>query len=154
MLNITAKDIMTKKVVTVRPETGIKKLAELLLKHKISGVPVVDSEGTLVGMVTESDLIFRDASVHVPTVVTLFDAVIYLESSKKYEQELMKIVGQHVSDIMTKKVISIKPDTDLQEMATIMQTKKCHVLPVLENGKLKGIVGKADMVRAIAKEEA
>jgi CBS-domain-containing membrane protein len=154
MLNITAKDIMTQKVLTVTPQTSVKDLAKFLLTHKISGAPVVDGAGNVVGMVTESDLIFRDASVHLPTVVTLFDAVFYLESSKKYEQELMKIVGQSVADIMSKTVLTIAPETSMQDMATIMHDKGCHLLPVVENGKLKGIVGKADMVRAIAKEEA
>jgi CBS-domain-containing membrane protein len=154
MLNITAKDIMSKKVHTVRPKTTVKELAKFLLKHKISGAPVVDERGAVVGVVTEEDLIFRDASVHLPTVVTLFDAVFYLESSKKIEQELLKIVGQRVADIMTKKVILITPATPIQEMATLMHEKHCHVLPVVEAGKLKGIVGKADLVRAIALEEA
>ena len=154
MLNIVAQDIMTKKVHTVRPKTTVKELAKFLLKHKISGAPVVDERGAVVGIVTEEDLIFRDASVHLPTVVTLFDAVIYLESSKKTERELLKIVGQRVSDIMTKKVVLISPSTPIQEMATLMHEKHYHVLPVVEQGKLKGIVGKADLVRAIALEEA
>jgi CBS-domain-containing membrane protein len=154
MLHLTAKDIMTQKVLTVTPQTSVKDLAKFLLTHKISGAPVVDAAGNVVGMVTESDLIFRDASVHLPTVVTIFDAVFYLESPKKYEQELLKIVGQSVADIMSKTVLSIAPETSMQDMATIMHDKGCHLLPVLENGALKGIVGKADLVRAIAKEEA
>ena len=154
MLNIIAKDIMTRKVHTVRPKTTVKELAKFFLKHKISGAPVVDERGAVVGVVTEEDLIFRDASVHLPTMVTLFDAVFYLPGSKKIEQELLKIVGQRVTDIMTKKVILISPTTPIQEMATLMHEKHCHVLPVVEQGKLKGVVGKADLVRAIALEEA
>ena len=86
--------------------------------------------------------------------MALFDAVIYLESPKKYEQELLKIVGQSVKAIMTKKVVTVTPDTSLQQMATLMHERQCHLLPVVEAGRLKGVVGKADLVRAIAREEA
>ncbi len=153
MKNIKARDIMTSEVLTVTPETTVKALAQFLLKHKISGAPVVDQNGRLTGIATEGDLIFRNTAVHLPTVITIFDAVIYLESPHKYEPELQKIIGGKVEDIMTRDLITISPDTGLQEIATIMHEKKRHLLPVMDNDRMVGIVGKADMVRAIAKEE-
>ncbi len=153
MKNIKARDIMTTKVLTVTPETSVKALAHFLLKHQISGAPVLDQNGRLTGIATEGDLIFRNTAVHLPTVITIFDAVIYLESPHKYEPELQKIIGGKVGDIMTREVISLSPDASLQEIATIMHEKKRHLLPVIDNDNLVGIVGKADMVRAIAKEE-
>jgi CBS domain-containing protein len=153
MKTVQAKDIMTKRVLTVKPETTVKALAQFLLKHKISGVPVVDRSGKLAGIVTEGDLIFRDANVHLPTVVTVFDSVIYLENPRKYERELQKVIGGKVADIMSRDVLTIEPDLELSAIATIMHERKRHLLPVLKDGKLVGIVGKADVVRAISREE-
>ncbi|MEW6516681.1 MAG: CBS domain-containing protein [candidate division FCPU426 bacterium] len=153
MKAIRAKDIMTKRVLTVKPDTTVKALAQFLLKHHISGAPVVDRAGKLAGIVTEGDLIFRDANVHLPTVVTVFDAVIYLESPRKYEKELQKVIGKKVADIMSRDVLTIEPELELSAVATIMHERKRHLLPVVKAGKLVGIVGKADVVRAIAREE-
>jgi CBS domain-containing protein len=153
MKAVQAKDIMTKRVQTVRPETTVKALALFLLKHQISGAPVMDRAGKLVGIVTEDDLIFRDANVHLPTVVTVFDSVIYLESPRKYEQELQKIIGGKVADLMSRDVQTIAPELELSAIATIMHERHRHLLPVVRAGKLVGIVGKADVVRAIAREE-
>ncbi|MBN1594745.1 CBS domain-containing protein [candidate division FCPU426 bacterium] len=153
MKHFKAKDIMTRDVFTVRPETTVKEVAHFFLEKKISGAPVVDAAGKLVGIVTEDDLIFRDANVHLPTVVTIFDSIIYLENPHKYEHELQKVIGGKVEDIMTRALVTISPETDLQEMATLMHEQKRHLLPVLEGGALVGIVGKADLVRAIAQEE-
>jgi len=153
MKNILAGDIMNKDILPVKPDMTVKDLAKYLLDHQISGAPVLDDKNNLVGIVTEGDLIFRDANVHLPTVVTLFDSIIYLESPHKYEHELQKIIGGKVEDIMSKELLTISPQTNLQEMATIMHEKKRHLLPVMDQGQLVGIVGKADLVRAIALEE-
>jgi CBS-domain-containing membrane protein len=154
MKNLKAKNIMTRKVLSVTPGTTVKELAQFLLKYRISGAPVVDVEGRLQGIVTEDDLIFRDSNVHLPTVITIFDSIIYLESPRKFEHELQKIVGQKVDDIMTRDVMTISPEATMQEMATIMRDRKRHLLPVLDEGQLVGIVGKSDLVQAIAQEEA
>ncbi|MCK5241971.1 CBS domain-containing protein [bacterium] len=153
MKHIKAREIMTKEVLSVKPDTTVKEVAQFFLNNKISGAPVLDEQENLIGIVTEGDVIFRDANIHLPTMITLFDSIIYLESPNKYAHELQKIVGGKVEDIMTKEVVAIQPETELQEMATIMHEKKRHLLPVLENGKVVGVVGKADMVRAIAQEE-
>ncbi len=153
MRDFKAQDIMTREVLTISPETSVKAFAQFLLEHHISGAPVVAEDGSLLGIATESDLIFRDASVHLPTVVTIFDSIIYLESRHKYEHELKKIIGGKVSDIMSTEVVTISPGASMQEMATLMQEKKRHLLPVMEGGRLVGVVGKADLVRAVAQEE-
>ena len=87
MLN--ASDIMTTDVITVKKETGLKELARILYERHINGAPVVDDGGALIGIICESDLIRRDRKLHIPTVVALFDAVFYLESSKKMEKEII-----------------------------------------------------------------
>lgn len=153
MKKFQAKDIMTAEILSVTPQHTVKEVAQFLLKHQISGAPVLDDAGQIVGIVTEGDLIFRDARVHLPTVVTIFDSIIYLENPHKYEHELQKIIGGKVADIMSQDILTITPETDLQEIATIMHEKKRHLLPVMDQGRLVGIVGKADVVRAIAQEE-
>jgi len=149
---LTAKDIMTANVVTVRPETSIEELASLLVNNQISGVPVVDESGNLFGMVTENDLISRNKRLHIPTVVSFLDAAIYLESSKKFEQEVKRITATRAGDICTRKVLTITEDTTLVDIATIMDEKKAHLLPVVKNGKMVGIVGKRDVVKAVARQ--
>jgi predicted transcriptional regulator len=96
---LTAKDIMTEKVLTVRQDTPVNELAEILWKNKISGVPVVDDDGRVVSVVTESDLIDQNKKVHIPTMISILDSVIFLESSKKTEQEIRKMAGNTVQDI-------------------------------------------------------
>ena len=147
---LTAKDIMTKDVVTVTFATDIEKLAALLVSNQISGAPVVDANGTLFGMVTENDLISQNKRLHIPTVVSFLDAAIYLESSKKFADEVKRVTATKVADICSKKVITIAEETTLTDIATIMDEKKIHVLPVVRDGKVVGIVGKRDVVRAVA----
>ncbi len=147
---LTAKDIMTKAVVTVRPETSIEELSSLLVQHGISGVPVVDESGALYGIVTENDLISRNKRLHIPTVVSFLDAAIYLESSKKFEQEVKRLAATKVGEICVRKVITITEDTTVTDIATIMAEKKAYLLPVVKNGKVTGIVGKRDVVKAVA----
>jgi CBS domain-containing protein len=149
---LTAKDIMTKNVITVKPDTSLSELASILVKNKISGVPVVDKAEALFGIVTENDLISQNTRLHIPTVVSFLDAVIYLESSKKFEQEVKRMTATKVEEICTRKVITITEDTTVTDIATIMTEKKVHLLPVLKSGKITGIVGKRDMVRAVARQ--
>ena len=150
---LTAKDIMTKDIITVTPDTSIEELSSLLVKHEISGVPVVDDSGALYGIVTENDLISRNKRLHIPTVVSFLDAAFYLESSKKFEQEVKRLTATRVGDICVRKVVTITEDTTIIDIATIMTEKKLHLLPVVKAGKLTGIVGKRDMVKAVARQE-
>ncbi|MBI3813836.1 MAG: CBS domain-containing protein [Nitrospinae bacterium] len=146
-----AKDIMTKEVLTVSLDTSVKKVAELLADYEISGAPVLDEHEKVIGIVTESDLIEQKKKLHLPTVVTLFESVLFLERPQKIKREIEKMIGATVKDIYSKKVITITEDTSLEDIATIMSEKKVHLLPVLRGEELVGIVGKADVVKALAK---
>ena len=149
---LTAKDIMTRDVITVRPETSIEELASLLVKNEISGAPVLDDAGSLFGIVTENDLISRNKRLHIPTVVSFLDAAIYIESSRKFEEEVKRMAATKVGDICIRKVVTITGETTVVDIATIMAEKKVHLLPVIEGGKVIGIVGKRDMVKAVARQ--
>lgn len=149
---LTAKDIMTKNVVTVKPDTSIEELASLLVKNDISGAPVVDEAGALYGIVTENDLISRNKRLHIPTVVGFLDAAIYLESSRKFEEEVRRMAATRVGDICVRKVVTVTEDTTVVDLATIMAEKKVHLLPVIKAGKVVGVVGKRDMLKAVARQ--
>ena len=148
---LKAKDIMTKEVITVKPEATVEELARLLMDNKISGVPVTNDNKKLIGIVTENDLITQNKRLHIPTVIRLFDAFILLGSGRM-EEEIKKMAATTVDEICTKKVVSITEDTTLDEIATIMAEQHVHLLPVLREGMVVGIVGKADMVRAMTYE--
>jgi len=148
---LKAKDIMTKDVITVKPETTVEELARLLIEHRFSGVPVVDDAKRLVGIVTEHDLISQNKRLHIPTIIRLFDAYILLGSGKM-ESEIKKMAAVIVGDICTNKVVSITEETTIEEIATIISEKKVHLLPVLKDGIVVGIVGKVDVVGTMTGE--
>ena len=147
---LTAKDIMSKDVITVGLQTSVSELAEILWKNRISGVPVLDENGDVVSVVTESDLIDQTKKIHIPTMISILDSVIFLESSKKTEKEIKKMAGNTVQDICSMELVSVKEDTGLDEIATIMAEKKVHTLPVVQDGKLIGVIGKSDIIRSMA----
>jgi len=148
---LKAKDIMTRDVITVEPTTTVEDLARLLTRHQISGAPVVDDDGNLIGIVTENDLIRKNSRLHIPTILRLFDAFITIGTSK-LEAEIKKMAASTVGEICTRDVITISDETSMEEIATIMTEKKVHLLPVLKEGKLAGIVGKKDLIRGVAGE--
>lgn len=150
---LKAKDIMTTEVITVDENLSVKDLAKILADNKISGVPVVDGEKKIIGVVTESDLIDRAKKVHIPTVMRLFDSYVFLESPERMEKDLKKMSAATVKDICNKKVVSVTPNTPLDEIATLMAEKKVHTLPVLDKGELQGIIGKSDIIRTLAQGE-
>ncbi|HIJ78800.1 MAG: CBS domain-containing protein [Desulfobulbaceae bacterium] len=150
---LTAKDMMAKEVITVKPDLPVEKLAAILWGHRINGVPVVDESGTMIGVVTEGDLVDQKKKFHIPTAIAILDSVIFLDSAKSVEKEINKMTGATVGDICSKKPITIALDTPLDEIATIMSEHKVHTLPVLKNGSLVGVVGKADIIRTLAKEK-
>jgi len=146
---LTAKDIMTREVISVRQDTTVKELAETLWKNKISGVPVLDENDAVVAVVTESDLIDQTKKVHIPTMISLLDSVIFLESSKKTEEEIKKMSGNTAQDICSGELIAVAEDTGLDEIATIMSEKNVHTLPVIQHNKLVGVIGKSDIIRSM-----
>ncbi len=149
---ITAKEIMTKEVLTVTRETSIKELSDLFIKHRVNGFPVVDGTGQLTGIVTEKNLIEQSKNLHIPTVIALFDAVIYLESGKKFEEEVKRYNATRVEDIYTRAVVTISPDTGIHEVASLMAEKSVHSIPVVEGKTILGIVGKLDVIKGLARE--
>lgn len=147
---LKAEDIMTREVITVNENASVRELASLFISHDISGAPVVDTAGKVIGVVTENDLIFQNKKVHLPTAVAILDAFLFLERPEKMEKELKKMAGAKVGDICSRNLISVGPETELEELATLMAEKKIHTLPVMEGEQLVGVIGKSDIIRLIA----
>lgn len=145
---------MQTEVVTVTPEATVRELADLMAEKKVSGVPVVDAERHVVGIVTEGDMILQDADLHFPHYIQFLDGVIYLESVRKFEERFRKAFGARVADIMSSEVITVGPEAGVREMATLMADHSVNRLPVVgDDGVLLGIVTRGDVVRAIARSQ-
>lgn len=150
---LSAKDIMTKDVTTVSPEMEIARAAALLLEESINGVPVVDETGDLVGILCQSDLVAQQKKFPLPSLFTLLDGFIPLTSMKHLEKEVQKITATTVGDAMTPNPVTVAPETGIEEVGSIMVDKHCHTLPVVDDGKLVGIVGKKDVLKTLISGE-
>lgn len=148
---LKAKDIMTRNVITASPDTTVEELGRLFLEKDVSGVPVVDENGNLAGIVTENDLITTNRRVHIPTILRLFDAFIPLGTSR-LEAEIKRMAATTAGEICTSNVITADEEMSIEDIATIMTEEKIHLLPVLREGKLVGIIGKKDVIKGIAGE--
>lgn len=146
---LKAKDIMTREVITIAPETEIAQAAELLLTNRINGVPVVNDTGELVGILCQSDLIIQQKNIPIPSLFTLLDGFIPLTPSKKIDKEVEKIAATKAEDAMTANPVTVSPDTGIEKVAALMVEKNYHTLPVVDEGALVGIVGKEDVLRTL-----
>ena len=141
------KDIMVKKVITIQKDASVEELSELLVKNKISGEPVIDGDGKLVGIATEGDLIIKDSDLHFPRYFKLLDSIIYLESLNKFKKSLKKFLGTKVEDVMTAEIKTVKEEAPVGEAANMMIKYNINRVPVLDSkDELVGIVTRADIV--------
>jgi CBS domain-containing protein len=145
----TAQDIMTREVITISPEADITEAVKILLDKGINGLPVVDGEGRLVGILCQSDLVRMQKSLPIPSLFTLLDGFVPLSSSALFEAEVKRIAASKVSDAMSAKVVTVAPDMTIDEIAALMVDKKFHTLPVTKDGKLLGVVGKKDVIKTL-----
>ncbi|MCL4499619.1 MAG: CBS domain-containing protein [Chloroflexi bacterium] len=149
---VKARDIMTANPVVVKKEMSVKEAAQLFTEKGIGGAPVVDDDGKLIGMVSDSDLIMRDVKLRYPTVIHVLDSFIYLPNpAQRYNEELKKAVGARVADVMTERTFAVDPDATVEDVATLMVDHDVHRVPVVENGKPMGVITKADIVRTISR---
>ena len=149
---LKVKDIMTRDVVTVSPETEILQAVKILLENHINGVPVMDADGNIVGILCQSDLVAQQKKIPTPSLFTLLDGFIPLTSLKHIEKEVQKIAATSVTHAMTPDPVTVQSDATVEEVATIMVNKNFHTIPVMEEGKLVGIVGKEDILRTLMPE--
>ncbi len=148
---LTAKDIMSVKVHTVTAETSVEELARLFAETGVNAMPVIDADRRLKGIVTQTDLVEQDRPLHIPKVVSIFDWVIYLESEKNFREELERISARKVGEIYHRDVVTCRPDTPVPDIADLMVKHKAHLVPVVENGKVVGVVARLDIIRSMGR---
>jgi CBS domain-containing protein len=147
----TVADIMTKDVVTVTKETTVRELAQIFESRHFGSLPVVDENGCLTGIVTASDLIEQGRSLHIPTVISLFDWVIPLEGERSLERDLQKMTAQTAGEICSADVVTITAGEPVSAAADIMSSHKLHALPVVDGSKLIGMISRIDIIRNVIK---
>jgi CBS domain-containing protein len=148
-----ARDIMTRKVITVEKGTPVRTIYRLFLQNNIMGVPVVDKDKKVIGIVTERDLAVRTEDIDAPASVNLLGSVIYLEDISRYNTELKKKLGQLAVDVMTSPVHTLSENTPLKEIILFMDEHKINRVPITdENDRIAGIVTRTDIIREIVKE--
>ncbi len=146
---VKARDIMTTKVVTVSPKTKIDEAGKLLLENHFNGLPVVDEGGRLVGIICQEDLIVQQRKFPLPSIFTFPYGIVPLSSPRHFDEEVHKMTALTVGQAMTRDPITVGPETTLEDIATLMVEKNIHSLPVVEKGKLVGIIGKEDILRTL-----
>ncbi len=143
---MNAADIMTPDVICVRPDTPLDELVDLLLRNRISGAPVVEND-TIVGIISEGDLLRRAETGTEKRRSQLLELV---SSTATIAADYVRTHGRKVGEVMTTDVITVTPDTPIAEIADILETKRIKRVPVVRDGKLLGIVTRANLLRALA----
>ena len=145
-------EVMTANPLTTTPKTPITDVVKLLSERRISGLPVIDEQGVLVGIISETDLLWQERGATPPNFLFILDAVIPLEIPGRFVEELHKVMGSTVAEVMTKNPVTIRPEQTVQEAARLMMQKEVHRLPVVDkDDALVGIVTRGDIVRAMAR---
>ena len=150
---LKAKDIMTREIISVSPDTEIANAARILLEKRINGMPVIDASGRLVGILCQSDLVAQQKTLPLPSVYTLLESYIPLTSIKRIDKEVEKIAALTVKQAMTSNPVTVEPETDIEDIAQLMVDNKYHTLPVMEGSKVIGIVGKEDVLKTLLIKE-
>ncbi|MBE9198090.1 MULTISPECIES: CBS domain-containing protein [unclassified Nodularia (in: cyanobacteria)] len=147
----TVTDVMSRDPIVVRTETPLKEAIQILAEKRISGIPVVDDVGKLVGIISETDLMWQETGVTPPAYIMFLDSVIYLQNPATYERELHKALGQTVGEVMSKNPVTISPEKTVKEAAQLMHDRSIHRLPVIDSAsQVVGILTRGDIVRAMA----
>lgn len=142
-----ARDVMVSPVVTVKPSCPVKEVAGILLERRISGVPVVDDEGRLVGIVSEGDLLHR-AETGTERKHSWWLSIVAGDGA--LAADYAKSHARKVADVMTRKLVTATPDTPLDEIAMLLESHSIKRVPIVENGQLVGIVSRANLIQAVA----
>jgi CBS domain-containing protein len=148
-MNMKARDVMSSSVITVQPSTSVKEVAKIFLAQRISAVPVVDDHGKLVGIVSEGDLLHR---AEAGTQRHRSWWLLALTNEKALAAEYVKAHARKVSDVMTQEVITATPETDLHEIATLLENHSIKRVPIVKNGQIVGVVSRANLIQAVASD--
>ena len=145
-----AKDIMTTDVIVANKNDIIANVANLLIKEKIGGLPVVDEENKVVGIISETDIMKKESHVDSPMMLNFIQGIIFLDDMKKFEDEMRAIAAYKVEDLMSKDIITVNENDTFDYVANVMINKSINRVPVVdENNFLKGIICRYDIIKAM-----
>ncbi|HVE69034.1 MAG TPA: CBS domain-containing protein [Solirubrobacteraceae bacterium] len=151
----TVADIMERDPATVTPDDDVETVIRVLRDQELPGVPVVNEGGRCVGIVTENDLILRDedADLHLPHHLDIMGGVIFIESLKHFEERVKKAFASRVEDMMTADPVTVAPDATVDEAARLIAEHKHNRLPVVDHGRLVGVVTRVDVLDAMTAKD-
>jgi CBS domain-containing protein len=147
------KDIMDPSPASVAPDTSVEDVVRLMRDNGLPGLPVADGDGRLVGIVTEADLVLPDeqGDLHIPHYVNLFGGTVFLEPLGRFEKRLRKAFASTAADMMTADPDTVEPSTPVREAARLIHGSGHNRLPVVEDGRLVGVVTRVDVLGALAR---
>lgn len=147
-------DVMTRDVLAFSPDDNVTEAMEALVERDISGAPVVDESGAVVGVISTGDLIVQESKLHFPTIISIFGATIELPSAKRqFEEDLRRTLGSTVREVMHVDPVTIGADEEIEAAATLMHDHDVARLPVVDDGGLVGILARVDILRAILDDD-
>ena len=147
-------EVMTTEVLTFGPDDNVAEAMQVLVERGIDGAPVVEPDGTVVGMLSTADLIVQESRLHFPTVISLLGATLELPSAKRhFDDDLRRVLGSTVREVMQADPITIGVDDTVEEAATLLHDHDVSRLPVVGDGGLVGIVARVDILRGILRDD-
>lgn len=153
MNNKKAKDIMTTNVVVANRDDSISDVAKILIEQKVGGLPVVDGDNKVVGIISETDIIKKEKYIEAPQFINLLQGMIFLEDMKKLEGDIKKVAAYKVKDLMSTDIAKVHEDDIFDDIANIMIKKSINRVPVVDkDNKLKGIVCRYDIIKSLYHE--
>ncbi|MEF9992142.1 MAG: CBS domain-containing protein [Terrisporobacter sp.] len=145
-----AKDIMTANVKVAKEEDTIKDIANILITEKIGGVPVVDEDNKVVGIISETDIMKKEKYINPPEYITFLQGIICLDDFKKMEHDIKDIAAIKVKDLMSKEVVKVHEDDTFDDVANIMIKKSVNRVPVVDkDNRIKGIICRYDIIKSM-----
>ena len=144
-----AKDIMTTGVLSAKPTDSLESVAELIIKHRFNGIPIVDEENKLLGMIAERDFIAEGSDIYLPTYIKMIEELgVFKRDQKQVPPEITQLLHSTAKDVMEKIVATVAPETELQELANLFATKRVNPVPVVDiEGHLIGIIARSDLIK-------
>src|SRR4051794_41254098 len=151
---LTVRDVMETRVPAVYTSDSVERVLEVLHDHELPGVPVMNEGERCVGIITERDLILsgENEDLHLPHYFQLFGGFVFVERFGHFEERLRKAVAATAEDLMTPDPVTIEPDATVEEAARVIARRKHNRLPVIEHGRLVGVVTRLDVLEALTRE--
>ncbi len=153
MREVLVEEAMTGDPITVYPDTSVTDVAKIMVDSRVGGLPVVNEEGDLLGIVTESDLVVQESDVEFPSFVSFLSGYVFVPGSlHRFEEKFRRAVAATAAEVMSEHVVTIDAGETVEHAATLMTRRKLKRLPVLEDGRLVGMLTMADIVRLISRD--